>query len=173
MQRYEYKVVPAPKRGEKVRGVKTTEDRFAHGLTLLMNDLGREGWDYIRADTLPCEERVGLTGRTTTFQHMLVFRRPLPEIAVPQPHVPVAAVSPVAKVHATAPEPAAAEPVTLPAPDPMDEAARRSVVQPVFSRPALTVSPRLSAVPESGPSPALGSARANGTHAEGPGHATK
>lgn len=77
MQRFEYKVIPAPKRGEKARGVKTTEDRFAHALTLLMNDLGAEGWDYVRADTLPCEERVGLTGTKTTFQNMLVFRRPL------------------------------------------------------------------------------------------------
>lgn len=75
MQRFEYKVIPAPKRGEKARGVKTTEDRFALALTLLMNDLGAEGWDYVRADALPCEERSGFTGTKTTFQNMLVFRR--------------------------------------------------------------------------------------------------
>ena len=75
MQRFEYKVIPAPKRGEKARGVKTTEDRFALALTHLMNDLGAEGWDYVRADALPCEERSGLTGTKTTFQNMLVFRR--------------------------------------------------------------------------------------------------
>ena len=77
MQRYEYKVVPAPKRGEKSRGVKSTEDRFALALTQMMNSLGAEGWDYIRADTLPCDERSGLTGTKTTYQNMLVFRRPL------------------------------------------------------------------------------------------------
>lgn len=77
MQRFEYKVIPAPKRGEKARGVKSTEDRFAHALTSLMNELGAEGWDYVRADALPCEERVGLTGTKTTFQNMLVFRRQL------------------------------------------------------------------------------------------------
>ena len=76
MQRFEYKVIPAPKRGEKARGVKSTEDRFALALTLLMNDLGAEGWDYVRADALPCDERVGLTGTRTTFQNVLVFRRP-------------------------------------------------------------------------------------------------
>lgn len=75
MQRFEYKVIPAPKRGEKARGVKTTEDRFAHALTSLMNQLGAEGWDYVRADSLPCEERVGFTGSKTTFQNVLVFRR--------------------------------------------------------------------------------------------------
>jgi hypothetical protein len=75
MQRFEYKVIPAPKRGEKARGVKTTEDRFAHALTTLMNQLGAEGWDYVRADALPCEERTGFTGTKTTFQNVLVFRR--------------------------------------------------------------------------------------------------
>ena len=83
MQQFEYKVVPAPRRGEKTKTARTTPDRFAHALTLLMNDLGRDGWDYIRADTLPCDERIGLTGRTTTFQNMLVFRRAL-IAAVPQ-----------------------------------------------------------------------------------------
>lgn len=80
MQRYEFKVIPAPKRGEKARGVKTTEDRFALTLTTLMNDLGAEGWDYVRADALPCEERVGLTGTKTTFQNVLVFRRVLGQV---------------------------------------------------------------------------------------------
>ena len=75
MQRFEYKVIPAPKRGEKARGVRTTEERFALALTHLMNDLGAEGWEYIRADALPCDERVGLTGTKTTFQNVLVFRR--------------------------------------------------------------------------------------------------
>jgi hypothetical protein len=81
MQRFEYKVLPAPKRGEKARGVKTTEERFAYALTLLMNDLGAEGWDYVRADTLPCDERVGLTGTKTTFQNVLVFRRQIGAVA--------------------------------------------------------------------------------------------
>jgi hypothetical protein len=75
MQRFEYKVIPAPKKGEKARGVKTTEDRFAYALTQLMNQLGAEGWDYVRADALPCDERVGFTGTKTTFQNVLVFRR--------------------------------------------------------------------------------------------------
>jgi hypothetical protein len=76
MQRYEFKVIPAPRRGEKARGVKTTEDRFALALSGLMNSLGAEGWDYVRADTLPVDERSGLTGTKTTFHSMLVFRSP-------------------------------------------------------------------------------------------------
>ena len=83
MQRFEFKVIPAPKRGEKARGVKTTEDRFAMALTTLMNQLGAEGWDYVRADALPCDERSGLTGTKTTFQNMLVFRRVMEGEAAP------------------------------------------------------------------------------------------
>jgi hypothetical protein len=81
MLRFEYKVIPAPKRGEKARGVKTTEDRFALALTLLMNELGADGWEYVRSDALPCEERVGLTGTKTNYQNMLVFRRTLASAA--------------------------------------------------------------------------------------------
>lgn len=72
---FEFKVIPAPRRGEKARGVKTTEERYALALTTLMNEMGREGWDYVRADTLPVDERVGFTGTKTSYQHMLVFRR--------------------------------------------------------------------------------------------------
>ena len=75
--RFEYKVIPAPRRGEKQRGVKTTEEKFALTLTAVMNALGAEGWDYVRADTLPVDERSGLTGTKTSYQNMLVFRRVL------------------------------------------------------------------------------------------------
>ena len=76
MTRYEYKVVPAPDRGLKARGVKGPEGRFAHALEVVMNDMGAEGWEYQRAETLPSEERQGLSGRTTVYRNMLVFRRP-------------------------------------------------------------------------------------------------
>ncbi len=77
MTKFEYKVVPAPKRGEKIKGVKAGDARFAHTLESLMNEMGAQGWEYQRADTLPSEERSGLTSRTTVFQNVLVFRRAL------------------------------------------------------------------------------------------------
>lgn len=83
MSQFEYKVVPAPKKGLKAKGLKTAEDRFANALQATMNELGADGWEYQRTDTLPNEERSGLTGRVTTFQNMLVFRRTL-DTAVPQ-----------------------------------------------------------------------------------------
>lgn len=86
MPSFEFKVIPAPRRGEKVRGVKTTEERFALVLTGLMNEMGREGWDYVRADTLPVDERSGLTGTKTSFHNMLVFRRIMEaDAALPKP----------------------------------------------------------------------------------------
>ena len=75
MSQYEYKVVPAPKKGLKAKGVKSAEDRYANALETAMNALGAEGWEYQRSETLPSEERSGLTRRVTTFQNMLVFRR--------------------------------------------------------------------------------------------------
>ncbi len=43
MQYFEYQVIPAPKKGEKAKGAKTTPDRFAVALTNLMNRMGGGG----------------------------------------------------------------------------------------------------------------------------------
>lgn len=72
---YEYKVVPAPMRGLKARGIKTAEDRFANALQTAINEFAADGWEYLRADTLPCEQREGFMSKTTVYQNMLVFRR--------------------------------------------------------------------------------------------------
>ncbi len=72
---FEYKIVPAPTRGLKSKGVKTAEDRFANALQTAINEWAADGWEYQRADTLPCEQREGLMGKTTVYQNMLVFRR--------------------------------------------------------------------------------------------------
>lgn len=81
--RYEYKVVPAPTRGEKAKGVKAPEGRFALALEHVLNDMGAEGWEFQRAETLPSEERAGLTSSVTVWRNVLVFRRALavPEVA--------------------------------------------------------------------------------------------
>ena len=75
MDQYEYKVVPAPARGLRQRGARTGAERFAAAVADLMNTLAREGWEYQRADILPCEERAGLTRRVTVYHNLLVFRR--------------------------------------------------------------------------------------------------
>ncbi len=76
MTRYIYKVIPAPSKGRKSPGVKGAEARFAHGLEEAMNEMAAEGWEYLRADILPSEERQGLTSTATVYRSVLVFRRP-------------------------------------------------------------------------------------------------
>jgi hypothetical protein len=160
MIRYEYKVIPAPRKGEKSKTARTTPDRFANTLTLLMNRLGAEGWEYLRADTLPCEERVGLTGRQTTFQPMLIFRRALaqpaqatPEAsrdAWPAPEVLASMAPAAARQAAPEAEPVAAQPpaaAPMPAADPMDDAARRTGVIPTVARPVFGATPGVTAPP--------------------------
>lgn len=75
MSGWEYKVVPAPTKGVKGKGVKGAEARFAHALEVLMNDMGADGWEFQRAETLPSIERSGLTGSTTEWRNVMVFRR--------------------------------------------------------------------------------------------------
>ena len=72
---HEYRVIPAPTRGTKAKGAKTPEDRFALTLQEKMNEMARDGWEFVRAETLPSEERTGLTGRKTVHHNLLVFRR--------------------------------------------------------------------------------------------------
>lgn len=128
---YEYSAIPAPIRGEKARDAKTPTDRYALALTAELNRMAADGWEYVRSDVLPSEERSGLTGRATVYHNLLVFRRatkatrsdaagtrsgtrhaPQPEYPVaaspvrppvPAPHVPEAA-APQRADHATGTE---------------------------------------------------------------------
>lgn len=100
MAGWEYRVVPAPTKGRKGRGVKGPEGRFAFALESLMNEMGGEGWEFQRAETLPSIERSGLTKSTTEWRNVMVFRRvrvaPLddfePELLPAPEAVPLAAV---------------------------------------------------------------------------------
>ncbi|RYH02705.1 DUF4177 domain-containing protein [Salipiger sp. IMCC34102] len=77
MALYEYLVVPAPRKGLKEKGMKGVELRFAAAMSTVLNRYASDGWEYLRTDTLPAEERDGLMmNRVTVFQNLLVFRRP-------------------------------------------------------------------------------------------------
>lgn len=106
---YEYKVVPAPLRGLKAKGVKTAEERFANALQTAMNDLAADGWEYLRADTLPCEQREGMMRKTTVYQNMLVFRRAKAAVKPSAPTPRPAAVAPPVKPSAPPVPPKAPE----------------------------------------------------------------
>lgn len=78
---FEYRVIPAPTKGKKQRGIRKPDDRFAFALQDSMNEMAALGWEFIRSETLPNTERTGLTRKTTTDRTMLVFRRPVPAAA--------------------------------------------------------------------------------------------
>lgn len=72
-----YKVIPAPSQGKRAKGAKGSAGRFANGLEAAINELASEGWEYVRAESLPSVERKGLTRRRSEeFQNVLVFRKP-------------------------------------------------------------------------------------------------
>ena len=75
MAQYEYKVVPAPQKGKKAKGVRAGEERFALALETLMNEMASDGWEYQRAETLPSIERSGFTGTAKEWRNVLIFRR--------------------------------------------------------------------------------------------------
>lgn len=147
MSSYEYTVIPAPARSEKAKGGKTGIDRFAATLSDALNEMARDGWEYVRAETLPAEERSGLTSRSTVYHNLLVFRRALiPDRAVsprlesqpaPQPVVPPLAAPP-AKTEPTAP---------------LAESSVPSAVRAPFSQPMRSNVPPPKAVPPSVPRP--------------------
>lgn len=101
MPRYAYKLVPAPEKSGKHKGLKGA-DLFAATLEELLNTLGAEGWHYLRAETLPEEVRSGLTSRTTTYRNLLIFCRALPDAhSHPEsPGQPDPADAPEADTHA-------------------------------------------------------------------------
>ncbi len=75
MARYEYKCVAAPRKTKAFKGVRSHEDQFAYVLAEVMNDMAAKDWEYLRAESLPCEEKTGLTSRVESFQSVLIFRR--------------------------------------------------------------------------------------------------
>lgn len=75
MSAYEYRVIPAPRKGEKAKGLKTPEARIAQAMETNLNAFAADGWTYVRSDVVPMEERAGLTSKSTSYHTVLVFRR--------------------------------------------------------------------------------------------------
>ena len=147
---YEYKVVPAPAKAPKVRGLKGPA-RFASGLETLMNELAQDGWEYLRAEALQeVESRGFLAGSQEVTRTVLVFRRELvfeDAAADPQPQAPEAP-----RDHWVVPEPEApsegswqdaAEADAPPAmPEPVEPVRSEPAELPRFSRRPLTAERR-------------------------------
>lgn len=74
MHDHDYRVLPAPDRAAKTSA--KGEDAHARALADVLNAEARQGWEFVRAETLPMKERTGLTGTRMGFRTLLVFRRP-------------------------------------------------------------------------------------------------
>ena len=94
MSEYEYKVIAAPTKGLKAKGIRSPEDRFSNALEGKMNEMAAQGWEYQRAEALPSLERSGLTSTKTIWHNVLVFRRV--KILKPK-EIPIALPMPVSE----------------------------------------------------------------------------
>lgn len=113
---YEYKVVAAPRKGQKAKGAKTAEARFAVAMETMMNEMGAAGWEYVRADTLPADERAGMMSTTTVFHNVLVFKRALGAVDTAPVVAPAVVAAPVTAA-VIEDEPVYEEPMIEAAPD--------------------------------------------------------
>jgi hypothetical protein len=102
MSEYDYKVIAAPTKGVKAKGLKSTEDRFANAIELTINEMASQGWEYQRAEALPSVERSGLTSSKTVWHNLLVFRKAKP--------TPAAAEAPARTTPVVADPPLTAQP---------------------------------------------------------------
>lgn len=77
MERFEYKLVKAPQKSNRYDGLKKFDDKFAHTLMDVMNDVASEGWQFLRKEVMTETRRAGLFGRKTLSHDYLVYRRQL------------------------------------------------------------------------------------------------
>jgi len=115
MAGYTYKTVAAPRRLKKVKGVKGQDALLAHSVEDLIAVEAAQGWEYLRADTFPVEEKGGMFSKpVVTERALLVFRKPVaaqqvrPVAARPVQEAPQP-VSQPAQQPAAAPQPAPAQ----------------------------------------------------------------
>jgi hypothetical protein len=120
-----------------------------------MNRLAQEGWEYVRSDTLPCEQKSGWFSRPVTVSEtMLVFRRPLAQAsdashsAATMPRMSLTSPAFVA-VPAVAEDPSATPPVAPPSR--AVPAASRFTPLPAAARAANLTEPAVA--PAVGPAP--------------------
>jgi hypothetical protein len=91
---YEYRVIPAPKRLKRIKGTSSTSELFAATLTDAINAEARDGWEYVRSESLSAEEPAGWLRRAAIVEEtVMIFRRPAARRA-PEPRDDEAAGEP-------------------------------------------------------------------------------
>lgn len=110
MAEFKYKTVAAPRRVKKARGVKGAEAQLAHNIGEIIAREAVDGWEYLRADSLPIEEGGGMFSRPhVSWRAVLIFRRQVQasERATPaqehEAHVPPESREPFMRVATSTP----------------------------------------------------------------------
>lgn len=131
---YEYKVVPAPIRATRAKGLKTTADRFSHALAERINAEAAGGWQFQRIETLACEDRGRLWRSKSSAQTVMIFARALGFLP-PDAGTALAAVrdadTTISDGHARE-FPSAPAPVYPEVQDPMQQRAPQGRQEPLF-----------------------------------------
>ncbi|MEM9709443.1 MAG: DUF4177 domain-containing protein [Pseudomonadota bacterium] len=139
MQRYTYKIVPAPERARKFKGARTPEARFASTVEADLNTLAADGWEFLRTEVFSTEEKSGFRKKKTVERQVMVFRKLLaaPEqiLALTDP-VAQPEEAPVAPAPVDTPPPTLrAVETTAPPPEPQRSHNRLDRPIPPISRP--------------------------------------
>lgn len=122
---YEYKCIAAPEKARRRRGAKTRTDRVALAIQDILAAECKGGWEYLRADLIPVEEKSGFFSRAQDVHRaILVFRRAVGGSGAAVPYPVAAPVIPQPAV----PQPAAPEPGRTP--DYMQQAAPETPPEP-------------------------------------------
>ncbi|HET7408829.1 MAG TPA: hypothetical protein VFJ13_01385 [Paracoccaceae bacterium] len=94
---YEYKCVGAPERPKRQRGVRGRSERVALAMQEIIAAEVVDGWEYMRTDLVPVEEKNGFFSRThEVHRAVLIFRREME---------PAPRLIPARRPHAIAAEP--------------------------------------------------------------------
>ena len=73
---FEYKCVGGPERPKRLRGTWSRSDRVALAMQDIINAEAVDGWEYLRTDLVPVEEKASFLGRTQEVHRaVLIFRR--------------------------------------------------------------------------------------------------
>ena len=149
MAYFDYKVVPAPRRVRKAKDVSAPEELFALTLTEAINEHARQGWEYVRAETLAAETPGGWFRRAVVEERaVFVFRRERSDLG---PRL-AAEPSAVQQPQRTPEDPAAADPVRRPVTVEAPPLRRREPVMGEVQAPAPAAGQApLRAVPTLGP----------------------
>jgi hypothetical protein len=99
----EYKCVGAPERPKKKRGAKSRSDRVAAVMQEVIDAEAVDGWEYLRTDLVPVEEKTGWFSRAhEVHRAVLIFKR--------GDNVPVVPIQPRTQPMAAPQAPTYAEP---------------------------------------------------------------